>query len=138
MERKEINERLEAVREQLAALSVEVSEISNAAPYKLGSRVSYVSDRIKQAVEDINACLVFPERWRVEEQAGTVTVWDTAGAFGFRFNRGDALAVYTLTVLTPPSKLSTVEGMQELDTVRAEFLAWARENFPGEFTAEVH
>ena len=79
MERKEINARLEAVREQLAALSVEVSEISNAAPYKLGSRVSYVSDRIKQAVEDINACLEFPERWRVEEQAGIVTVWDTAG-----------------------------------------------------------
>lgn len=62
MEHKEINARLEAIREQLAALSVEVSEISNAAPYKLGSRVSYVSDRITQAVEDINACLEFPER----------------------------------------------------------------------------
>lgn len=138
MERKEINARLEAVREQLAALSVEVSEISNAAPYKLGSRVSYVSDRIKQAIEDVNACLEFPERWRVEEQAGTVTVWDTAGAFGFRFAQGDRLAAYKLTVITPPGKLSTVEGMQELDTVRAEFLTWARENFPGEFTAAVH
>lgn len=138
MERKEINARLEAVREQLAALSVEVLEISAAAPYKLGSRVSYVSDRIHQTIEEINACLEFPERWRVEEQAGTVTVWDTASAFGFRFAQGDRLAAYTLTVITPPDKLSTAEGVQELNTVQAEFLEWARENFPGEFTTEVH
>ena len=82
MERKEINARLEAVREQLAALSVEVSEISNAAPYKLGSRVSYVSDRIKQAIEDVNACLEFPERWRVEEQAETVPYGTRRGRSG--------------------------------------------------------
>ena len=138
MERKEINARLEAVRAQLAALSVEVLEISAAAPYKLGSRVSYVYDRIQQTIEEINACLEFPERWRVEEQAGTVTVWDTASAFGFRFAQGDRLAAYTLTVITPPDKLSTAEGLQELNTVQAEFLEWARENFPGEFTTEVH
>ena len=138
MERKETNEKLKAVRAQLEDAAAQVGEIVNAAPYRYGSRVSYVIDRITQAVEDINACLEFPERWRVEEQAGTVTVWDTAGVFGFRFAQGDRLARYKLTVITPPGKLSTVEGMQELDTVRAEFLTWARENFPGEFTAEVH
>ena len=61
MERQEINERLVAVREQLAALTVEVDNICNAAPYKLGSRISYVGDRINQAVEEINDCLAYPD-----------------------------------------------------------------------------
>ena len=138
MERKEINARLEAVREQLAALSVEVSEISNAAPYKLGSRVSYVSDRIKQAIEDVNACLEFPDGLQVEETEKTVTVWDRPTGLGFRFERGDFLALYRLTVLHAPGALSSTEGMEKLKQARERFLTFARENFPGEFTAEVH
>lgn len=61
MTRQEINDRLAAIRERLDALTPEVDALSNGAPYKLGSRVSFVGDRIRQAVEEINDVLAFPD-----------------------------------------------------------------------------
>lgn len=136
MEKQELNERLEAVREQLEAAAVEVGEITNAAPYGFGSRVSYVIDRIKQAIEDLNTCIDYPPySWRIEEndRENTVTVWEDFTGFGFRWDKGDILAFYRFMVLAPQGALSSVEGMQKLDRVRAEFLKYARANYPEEF-----
>ena len=69
----------------------------------------------------------------VEETTKHVTVWDERKKFGFRFDKGDKLALYRLTVITDRANLTTVEGMQELDTVRAEFLEFARATYPVEF-----
>ena len=59
MTRQETNARLAAIREQLAALIPQVGELSNAAPYKFGSRVSFVADRLQQAVEEIQVPELF-------------------------------------------------------------------------------
>lgn len=134
MNRNEINERLEAVREQLEAAAVEVGEITNAAPFRFGSRVSYVTDRIKQAVEEINACLEFPPySWRIDEnqQEQAVTVWEDFTGYGFRFRMGDPRAAEAYTVQRTDA--ATVEQAEALNGVRAEFLRYARANYPAEF-----
>lgn len=138
MERKEINEQLEAIREQLEDAAARVADLTNAAPYKLGSRISYVTDRIKQAVEEINACLEFPDVFQVEETEKTVTVWDRPTGLGFRFERGDRLAFYRFAVIHAPGALSSTEGMEKLNQARERFLTFAGEKFPDEFTARVH
>lgn len=136
MNKQEYNERLEAIRERLEAAAVEVGELSNAAPYGFGSRVSYVVDRIKQAVEDINACIEYPPfSWRIDEnkQEQAVTVWEDFTGYGFRFPMGDRLAAERLEILDPRGELSTAEGLERLNTVQAEFVKYARANYPAEF-----
>lgn len=134
MERKETNEKLKAVRAQLEDAAAQVGEIVNAAPYRYGSRVSYVIDRITQAVEDINACLEYPPvSWEVTEDETTVTVTDEFTRLGFRFEKGDRLALYRFAVLHPRGALSTAEGMETLDRVREEFLKYARTNYRDQF-----
>lgn len=75
-------------------------------------------------------------KFTVEHNAQHVTVWDENKKYGFRFDKGDKLAICRLTVITDRANLTTVEGMQELDTVRAEFLKFARATFPVEFGKE--
>ena len=134
MERKVTNAQLEAVRAQLEDAAAKVGEIVNAAPYRYGSRVSYVIDRITQAIDEINACLEYPPvSWTVTEDENTVTVTDEFTRLGFRFEKGDRLALYRLTVLHPRGALSTAEGMETLDRVRAEFLKYAATNYPDQF-----
>lgn len=134
MNKQEYNERLEAIRERLEAAAVEVGELSNAAPYGFGSRVSYVVDRIKQAVEDINTCIEYPPySWRIDEKENTVTIWEDFTGYGFRFEKGDRMAAYRLTDIIPRAAVTSVEAMQKLDEVRAEFLKYARANYPAEF-----
>lgn len=132
MNKQDINARLEAVREQLEAAAVEVGEITNAAPYRFGSRVSYVTDRIKQAVEDITACIDYPPySWRIDETEQAVTVWEDFAGVGFTFQKGDPLAARNYTITRPVEE--TAEGSDTLDGLRAEFLKYARANYPAEF-----
>lgn len=77
-------------------------------------------------------------RYTVEETGGVVTVWDNPNGYGFRFNKGDKLAGYTLTVITPGAKTSTPQGLAELDAVTVEFRQWAAHRFPVEFATEIH
>lgn len=74
----------------------------------------------------------------VQETPTHVIVWSEGERFGFRFEKGDILAQYRFIVLCDRTILTTVEGMQELDRVRAEFLTFARENYPREFRTEIH
>lgn len=77
-------------------------------------------------------------RYTVEETGGVVTVWDNPTGYGFRFNKGDITAQYTLTVLTPGAKNTTPEGLAELQAVTGEFMQWAAHRFPVEFATEIH
>ena len=77
-------------------------------------------------------------RYRVEENAGTVTVWDALTGYGFRFKKGDALAQYTLTILRPDNKPSTPEELANLQAAADLFTQWAAHRFPAEFGAEIH
>lgn len=61
MTRQDTNARLAEIREQVAALIPQVDELANAAPYKFGSRVSFVSDRLQLAVDEIDACIAYPD-----------------------------------------------------------------------------
>lgn len=78
------------------------------------------------------------ERYRVEETGGVVTVWENPKRYGFRFKKGDTLAQYTVTVIIPPGKASTVEGQTEIQAATEEFLQYAAERFPAEFGTELH
>lgn len=60
MTRNDINERLAAIRENVAALIPQVDELTNAAPYKFASAVSVVADRLQLAVEEIDHALNYP------------------------------------------------------------------------------
>lgn len=75
-------------------------------------------------------------RYRIEENAGTVTVWDNLTRYGFRFQKGDTLAQYTLTVITPGAKNTTREGLAEMEAVTEYFRQWAAHRFPVEFAPE--
>ena len=72
-------------------------------------------------------------KFTAEETTHRVTVWDENKKYGFRFDKGDKLAICRLTVITDRANLTTAEGMQELDAVRAEFLKYARASYPVEF-----
>lgn len=129
MNKQDINARLEALREQLEAVAVEVGEIVNAAPFRFGSRVSYVTDRIKQAVEDINACIEYPPySWRVDENGAGVTIWEDFAGVGFSFKRGDPLASRNYKIIRPVE--APAVGSEQLEGIRAEFLRFARLNYP--------
>lgn len=74
-----------------------------------------------------------PPRYRIDENAGIVTVLDNLTRYGFRFKKGDAFAKYTLSVIMPGQKNTTAEGMAEIDAATAEFCRWAAHRFPLEF-----
>lgn len=74
----------------------------------------------------------------IEERPPYVIVWSEGKRFGFRFKNGDTLAQYCLTIFCDTTILTTVEGMQELDRVRAEFLTFARDKYPREFGTDIN
>lgn len=49
------------IREQLTRLTYDVDALTNAAPYHIGSRISYVRDRIQQTVAEIDECTRYPD-----------------------------------------------------------------------------
>ena len=77
-------------------------------------------------------------RYRVEETRGVVTVWENPKRYGFRFKKGDTLAQYTLTVISPNNKPSTPEELTELQNATGLFVEWAAHRFPTEFGTEIH
>lgn len=107
-----------------------------------GIGMTHNLDHIRGIVKALNLGPTYssqaPEKYRVEEDGTSRTIWDDEEGIGLRFTKGERLSRHLAEIVLKDSdRMSTEEGMRILEEVHRRLLSFAEERFPEEFKTEV-